>query len=314
MNDSTSGPLRTAPLPSDPTLQGHSPGQVDGPLRLALPRGRMANAVRELLADADAAARAMERGLRPELGLPGFAVKELKPRDVVRLLASGTRELGFVGADRVAEAGLELPLLLDTGLDPVRLALAAPKALLGSRGRLPRGRLRVATEYPRLVSAWGKAQGLAFEIVETHGATEVFPPEDADLIADVVQSGATLRANGLVEVATLMESTTRLFASKGLMEEVSRRERAERFALLLRAVLEARGRVLLELNVSWDDLERVVEVLPAMKRPTVSPLLGEVGCAVRAAVPRSALAELLPELIRRGGSDLLVSRLERVLP
>jgi len=280
-------------------------------LRLALPRGRMAAGLAHLIEEAGIPLQGRARALRPELGLAGFEVKELKPADVVELLRQGTRDLGFAGADRVAEAGIELPCLLDTGLDPVRLVAAAPAALLAS-GNLVGRRLRIATEYPNLARAWATSQGIEPVVVCTRGATEVFPPEDADLIVDVVQSGATLAANGLVEVDTLMRSTTRLYTSAEL--DGTKLEAAQRFALLLGSVLAARGRVLVELNVATERLAEVVEALPSMKGPTVADLAGGRGFAVKAAVPRADLVDLLPLLMKRGATDILVSKLERVLP
>ena len=308
-------------LPSTRGTDAGSPGTSGEPdtgalaerlsLRLALPRGRMATGLAQLLEEAGTPLRARTRALRPQLGLAGFEVKELKPADVVELLRQGTRDLGFAGADRIAEAGLELPCLLDTGLDPVRLVAAAPTALLAS-GSLAGRRLRIATEYPNLAAAWAQRQGIEPAIVCTRGATEVFPPEDADLIVDVVASGATLAANGLVELETLMASTTRLFTRAQLCGQ--RLESAQRFALLLGSVLAARGRVLVELNVAPERLGDVVDALPSMKGPTVADLAGGRGFAVKAAVPRADLVDLLPLLVALGATDILVSKLERVLP
>ncbi|MBI1382763.1 MAG: ATP phosphoribosyltransferase [Planctomycetaceae bacterium] len=289
-----------------------APGAAQLPgVRLALPRGRMAAGLAQLFEEAGIPLRTRGRALRPDLCLDGFEVKELKPADVVELLRQGTRDLGFAGADRVAEAGLELPCLLDTGLDPVRLVAAAPAALLAS-GSLAGRRLRIATEYPTLARGWAASMGIEPVLVCTRGATEVFPPEDADLIVDVVQSGATLAANGLVEIDTLMRSTTRLFANAGL--DGIGLEAAQRFALLLGSVLAARGRVLVELNVATERLAEVVDALPSMKGPTVADLAGGRGFAVKAAVPRADLVDLLPLLVARGATDILVSKLERVLP
>jgi len=302
---------RDADPPTQPgTREGGADPLVGPPLRLALPRGRMAAGLALLLEEAGTPLQSRNRALRPQLGLAGFEVKELKPADVVELLRQGTRDLGFAGADRVAEAGLDLPCLLDTGLDPVRLVAAAPAALCASVTLAGR-RLRVATEYPNLARAWAQSQGIEAAIVCTRGATEVFPPEDADLIVDVVASGATLAANGLVELDTLTASTTRLYTRAEL--DGPRLEAAQRFALLLGSVLAARGRVLVELNVGAERLVEVVDSLPSMRGPTVANLAGGRGFAVKAAVARADLVELLPLLVARGATDILVSKLERVL-
>ena len=131
--------------------------------------------------------------------------------------------------------------------------------------------------------------------MRSYGATEVFPPEDADLIVDNTATGSTLRANGLAILDTLMRSSTRLYASRPALDDPARRGPIEDLVLLLKSVLEARRRVMLELNVAEADFERVVSILPCMREPTVSRLHGEAGYAVRAAVPRTALPALLLE-------------------
>ena len=122
-------------------------------IRLALPKGSMEAGVSALLADAGIRIRATSRGYRPEISLPGFEVKILRPQNIVEMLAAGSRDIGFAGADWVAEVGGDLVELLDTGLDPVRLVEAAPIDLL-ENGRLPRRRLVVASEYERLTRDW----------------------------------------------------------------------------------------------------------------------------------------------------------------
>ncbi len=277
-------------------------------VRLGLPKGRMRDGVLEVLDEAGIRVRASDRGYRPSVPLPGFEAKVLKPQNIIEMLAHGSRDLGFAGADWVAELGVELVELLDTGLDPVRLVAAAPRELLVG-GALPARRLVVATEYTRLGKEWIDRRGLDATLVRSYGATEVFPPEDADLILDITATGETLRANGLAVVDELSRSSTRLYASPAAMDDPAKRERMETFALLVRSVIEARGRVLVEVNVTAEHLDAVVSVLPAMRQPTTSPLHGGEGYAVKAAVPRELLPQVIPELKRKGGTDVIVTRL-----
>jgi ATP phosphoribosyltransferase len=254
------------------------------------------------------------RAYRPVMTLAGFETKILKPQTIVEMLHHGTRDVGFAGADWVAEKGANLVEVLDLGLDPVRLVAAAPRELLID-GRLPQGRRWVvASEYEALTRAWLARQGLDADFVRSNGATEVFPPEDADFIVDNTSSGATLVANGLEIFDTLLRSSTRLWANPVAWEDPARRERIEHLAMLLRSVLDARGRVLLELNVGAADLDRLVAVLPCMKEPTVAPLHGGQGFAVKVAVPRRAVPELIPLIRRNGGSDILVLELAQIIP
>jgi ATP phosphoribosyltransferase len=282
-------------------------------LRLALPKGRMQQGVFQLLADAGVQVRVDERGYRPTLSLEGAEAKLLKPQNIIEMLHAGSRDVGFAGADWVQELGVELVDVLDLGLDPVRLVLAAPPSLL-VQGRLPPRPITVATEYVRLTQRWMEEHGVAGTVLRSYGATEVFPPEDADCIVDNSATGSTLRANGLEIVGEVMRSSTRLYANPGAMEDPAKRARIEDLVLLLRSVLDARSRIMIELNVSQEKLDAVVAVLPCMKKPTLARLHGEDGYAVKAAVPRRALAALIPELKARGGTDLVVYELAQIVP
>lgn len=281
--------------------------------RLALPKGRMEQGVLTLLADAGIGVRAGARGYRPEVSLRDTEAKMLKPQNIVDMLALGSRDAGFAGADWVAELQANVVELLDTELDAVQLVAAAPSALVAD-GRLPARRLVVATEYERLGREWISSRGLDAELIRSYGATEVFPPEDADVIVDNTATGATLEANGLTVVDVLMRSSTRFYASPAALADSGRRRRIEDLVLLLRSVLEARRRVMLEVNASAECLDAVVSALPAMRRPTVAPLFGAAGYAVKAAVPRCDLPRVIPAVKAAGGTDLVVSAVAQIVP
>jgi ATP phosphoribosyltransferase len=282
-------------------------------LRMGLPKGRMERAVLELLGDAGVRVTPTARGYRPHVHLDATEVKVLKPQNIVEMLLLGSRDVGFAGADWVAELSAGVVEVLDTGLDPVDIVAAVPEALLVN-GRLPSRHLVVASEYECVARQWIAARGLDAECVRSFGATEVFPPEDSDVIVDCAATGATLRANGLVIVDTLLRSSTRLYASPAAWQQPGKRQRIEDMALLLSSVLEARRRVMVEVNASADCLDRVVAVLPSMRRPTVSPLYGNGSYAVKAAVPREALPRVIPALKAAGGTDVIVSTLAQIVP
>ena len=145
-----------------------------------------------LLQDAGVAFQKDDRGYRPRVALPDTETKLLKPQNVVEMLHAGTRDVGFAGADWVAELQADLVEVVDTGMDPVRVVAAAPRELL-VEGRLPRRPLVVASEYEALTRAWVQAQGIDATFVRSYGATEVFPPEDADLIVDNTATGSTMK-------------------------------------------------------------------------------------------------------------------------
>lgn len=296
------------------TLPERDPATV---VRLGLPKGRMEAGVRQLLADAGVRVAAEARAYRPSLSLPGFATKLLKPQNLVGMLAAGSRDIGFAGADWVAELGAEVVELLDTGLDPVRLVVAAPNDLLRD-GRLPErpaGRsLVLVSEYERLARRWLAERAPTAFFVRAYGATEVFPPEDADAILDNTATGATLAANGLAIVDEVMRSTTRLYANPRALDDAGKRSRIDGLVLCMRAALAARARAMVDLNVAEQDLSRVVGVLPCMREPTVASLHRGSGYAVRAAVPRADLPRLLPLLKAAGATDLVVSSCEQIVP
>jgi ATP phosphoribosyltransferase-like protein len=171
----------------------------------------------------------------------------------------------------------------------------------------------VASEYQRLTRDWLERRGYKATVVRSYGATEVFPPEDADCIVDNTATGETLRANGLVVVDLLMRSSTRLYANPQALENPVKRERIERLVLLLRSVLDARQRVMLEVNVPAERLSAVIAVLPSMREPTMSPLHGEQGFALKAAVPRADLPRVIPEIKARGGTDIVVTALAQIV-
>jgi ATP phosphoribosyltransferase len=287
--------------------------QSNTAFRLGLPKGRMEPGVLTLLGDAGIRVRPGARGYRPEVSLPDTEAKMLKPQNIVEMLALGSRDAGFAGADWVAELRADLVELVDTGLDPVEVVAAAPRALLDG-GRLPARRLVVATEYERLGRDWIAARGLDAEVIRSYGATEVFPPEDADVIVDNTATGATLEANDLAVVEVLMRSSTRFYASPVALADPARCRRIEDLVLLLNSVLEARRRVMLEVNASAECLEAVVAALPAMRQATVAPLFGSGGYAVKAAVLRDRLPLVIPAVKAAGGTDLAVSTLAQIVP
>lgn len=283
------------------------------PLRLALPKGRMEAGVLALLDEAGIRVTATARGYRPAVSLPQTEAKTLKPQNIVEMLTVGSRDVGFTGADWVAELDGRLVEVLDTGLDPVDVVAAAPTELLDG-GQLPRRHLVVASEYQRLAGQWVERSELDAELVRSYGATEVFPPEDADVIVDNRATGATLEASRLTVVDVLMHSSTRLYASSAAWNDPARRERIDALCLLINSVLAARSRVMVEVNASAATLAAVVGVLPCMRQATVAPLYGDGGFAVRAAVPKQLLPQVIPAVKAAGATDVVVSSLSQIVP
>ncbi len=290
-----------------------SPNLDAGTLRIALPKGRMQAEVFALLDAAGLSVRMGSRAYRPTIAAGRFDAKILKPQNIIEMLVAGSRDIGFAGADWVGEIGADLVELLDTGLDPVRLVTAAPDELLVD-GALPAQLLRVATEYPRTAARWIAESGIEARVVRSFGATEVFPPDDADVIIDNTATGATLAANGLTIIATVATSSTRLYANPATLEDTARRAAVEGMVMLLRSVLDARQRVMIELNVAAPQLEAVCALLPCMREPTIATLHDNAGFAVKAAVARDILPALVPRIKLAGGSDIVISPIAQIVP
>lgn len=283
------------------------------PFLLGLPKGRMESSVLKLLSEAGIRVEGSERGYRPSISLPDTAAKTMKPQNIIEMLSLGRRDAGFAGADWVKELHADVVEVLDTGCDRVQLVAAIPAELV-SDGKLPDQRLTVCSEYERIARSWIRRQSIEAEFVRSYGATEVFPPEDADLIIDNVATGATLKANGLVIYDTIMQSSTRLFASRAAMRDPAKRERIDALRLVLESVIQARLRVMLEINASPEKLDRLVSLLPCMREATIAPLFGDSGFAIRAAVPRDELPRILPALKDAGGTDIVVSSIAQIVP
>jgi len=281
-------------------------------LRLAIPKGRMFAGVERLLEDAGISLRTSARDYRPFIAGGLIEAKILKPQNLIEMLDLGTRDIGFAGADWVQELDTDIVELLDTGLDQVRMVVAAPRRIL-ENGELPNRTLTVASEYVQLTEAWQERAGRQDKFVKSFGSTEVFPPEDADYIIDIAATGATLTANNLVVVEELNVSSTRLYASRKAMADSSKAKRITDFCLVLEAVIEARGRVMLEANVPTDRMEAVMAIFPAMKQPTISTLSDRAGYAVKAAVKKSIVLELIPALKQAGASDIIITNLAKVV-
>jgi len=288
------------------------PAEPEKVLMFAVPKGNMEGEIHQLLADAGLKLTITSRGYRPAISHPGIDVKLLKPRNVVQMVELGSRDIGFTGHDLIHELGIKgVECVLDTGLSPVRIVIAAPSDFIvdGELKKIDRP-YRIATEYESLTSAWMKERGIAYQIVKSRGATEVFPPEDADLIVDNTATGSTLRANNLHIVDTILTSTTGLYANSASMKDPKKRAIIEHMVTMMKAVLLARAHMLVEFHVHGESLQKLLAVLPAMKQPTVTQLHNEHGHTVFSV--KTAAQKNLGDLVRiikeNGGSDIIVTK------
>ncbi|MEM1055895.1 MAG: ATP phosphoribosyltransferase [Bacteroidota bacterium] len=281
-------------------------------LKLVLPKGRIQTAVQAALAECGITLSGAERTYRPSVNVPGVQVKLLKSQNIPPLLALGQHDIGFAGADWVQEQNSDVIELLDLGFDPVRIVAAIPED--HDWDEIRTRPIIAVSEYRQLTTRWLESLGADFTFVRSYGATEVFPPEDADLVVDNTATGATLRANRLQIVETILRSTTRFYAYPKALEDAEKRESIENLLVLLRGVLASRERVLLEMNAPPEALDAIVDLLPAMKSPTVAKLHQEDGYSVRAAVPIASVRTLIPKLLAAGATDLLELPIRKIVP
>jgi ATP phosphoribosyltransferase len=279
-------------------------------LKVLIPKGRIFDNVSRLFSEAGFPISLSNRTYRPVLGVDWLDVKVMKPQNVGDLLEIGSHDAGFTGIDWIQESAVNIVEVLDLGFDKVRIVAAVPKdyddKILQSK------KLVVATEYVNIAEKWLKKSGYQYHILRTYGATEVFPPDDADMIIDNTSTGQTLKDNGLKIIGTLLESSTRFVASHFAMDNAEKRSRIEELAMLFRAVLDGRDRVMLEMNIPKEQFESLA-VLPAMRSPTVAELLGDAGFAVKIAVKKSEVVDLIPKLKKLGALDIVEYDLRKVV-
>eukprot|EP00475_Leptophrys_vorax_P003293 TRINITY_DN1192_c0_g1_i2.p1 TRINITY_DN1192_c0_g1~~TRINITY_DN1192_c0_g1_i2.p1 ORF type:complete len:278 (+),score=89.03 TRINITY_DN1192_c0_g1_i2:178-1011(+) len=276
----------------------------------------MQDGVFKLLEEAGMPVKLGAREYRPTLGSNGkFDVKLLKPQNIIEMICSGTRDVGFAGHDWVQNLGLDESLveLLDTKMDPVSIVVAGKSKSLLDDAIAKSTHIVIASEYEKLTVDWIKAKGLNATFVKSFGATECFPPEDADIIVDNTATGSTLKANGLEILDTIAKSTTRLYCSKTAYADPDKRKALDDLVVLINSVLLARKKALVEFNVENQYLEPILPNLPSMRAPTVSQLHGGAGYSIRIAVDRDAISELLPRLKSLGATDIMVTSARQIV-
>jgi ATP phosphoribosyltransferase len=278
---------------------------------MVIPKGRIHNGVVQLLTDAGFVLRENDRHYVPAVNDPELQVKIMKPQNIAQLVELGSHDCGFTGRDWIVETEAHVEELMDLHLDPVSIVAAVPAGV--SIDELRQRRIVVASEYEHISRRFLSEQGFDFILLRTYGATEAFPPEDADMIIDNTATGQTLREHGLRIIATIMESSTRFIANPQAMRDEEKRDKLEELVMLFTAALNARERVMLEMNVPAERLEAVVRQLPCMRAPTVSQLYGEQGYAVKAAVRRAEIVRLIPMLKKMGATDILEYELKKVI-
>jgi len=290
-------------------------------LRLVLPKGSLERATLELFEAADLTVRrSSDVDYRASIDDPRIAdVRILRPQEIPTYVAEGLYDLGVTGRDWIEETASDVVSLGELRYSknterPFSIVLAvADDAPWKTVEDLPDG-VRVSTEYPELARRYLAGRGVRAEVRLSYGATEAKVPDVADAVVEGTETGRALRAAGLRVVDTVLTSYTELIANPSAAADPAKRHAMGQLQTLLDGALEARGRVLLKCNVPGASLDRVIELLPSMKAPTVSQLHRSDGYAVETVVAKSGVNVLIPELRDAGATDILELPLSKIVP
>ncbi|HXH57841.1 ATP phosphoribosyltransferase [Iamia sp.] len=289
-------------------------------LHLVLPKGSLERATLELFEAADlAVSRSSTVDYRATIDDPRIAeVRILRPQEIPRYVADGLFDIGITGRDWIEETDSKVETLgplhySKATARPVTIVLAVPAdSPVSSVDDLTNG-VRVASEYPELTRRYFAARGIEAEISLSYGATEAKVPDIVDAIVDLTETGRALRAAGLKVIGEILTSHTELIANPSALAEPAKAHAMAQLKTLLDGALEARGKVLVKLNVGVDDLDAVIDILPSMKAPTVSALHRGGGFAVETVVPKAQINVLIPALRDAGATDILELALAKIV-
>jgi len=286
-------------------------------LKVLLAKGRIYESVYSLLSDVGISIHLPERTYFPTTNQKDLAFQVVKPQITSLLLAQNKADVGFSGKDWVYENGVQdkVEEIMDLGFDGVRIVAAIPETK--DLDTLLKAPVTIATEYQTLSKKWIDEKKVNGTIFRTWGTSEGFVQDNDDALAQILidntSTGSSLKANRLKIVDTLMESSTRMYASKEALKDPEKKQKIMELKMLFEAVLNARSRVMLEMNVSKEKFDSLINGIPSMKSPTVSPLFGDNGYAVKIAVKKSEVPTLLPKLQSLGATDILEYELRKVM-
>ncbi len=286
-------------------------------LKILLAKGRIYESVYELLSDVGISLYLPDRTYFPITNQDDLAFQVVKPQIVSNLLAGNKADVGFSGKDWVYENEVQdqVEEIMDLGFDPVRIVAAIPESF--DFQQIISKPVTIATEYQTLSRRWVSERKIDGTLFRTWGTSEGFVQDNEDSIAQILidntSTGSSLRANNLKIVDTLMESSTRMYASKQALADPEKKQKIMELKMLFETVLAARSRVMLEMNVSEEKFDALVKGLPSMRSPTVSPLFGGNGYAIKIAVKKAEVPTLLPKLQSLGATDIVEYELRKVM-
>ncbi|HEV8397448.1 MAG TPA: ATP phosphoribosyltransferase [Vicinamibacterales bacterium] len=292
-------------------------------LKLGLPKGSLQDATIQLFARAGFNIYVNTRSYFPSIDDPEIECMLIRAQEMARYVSTGMLDAGLTGLDWIAEheAGDGVTGVIEPIADliyakqsfgKVRWVLAAPE---DSDIRSPKdceGKT-IATELVRATKAYFTRHGVNVKVEFSWGATEVKPPMLADAIVEVTETGSSLRANRLRIIDTLMESNTQLIANKTALGDPWKKQKLDNIALLLKAAIEAQGKVGIMLNVRKADLDKVLALLPALQRPTISSLSDDEWVAVNTIIEERTVRDLIPRVKAAGGQGIVEYPLNKIV-
>ena len=289
-------------------------------LRLVLPKGSLEKATLTVFDEADLAVRrASDVDYKATVDDPRIdSVRILRPQEIPRYVAEGLFDLGITGRDWIEETGSEVVSLGELHYSkatarPVSIVLAVAAGDAAQSVADLHDGVRVATEYPELTRRFLQKHGIDADIRVSYGATEAKVPEIVDAVVELTETGRALRAAGLRIIETILVSHTELIANPTAYEDADKRHAMHQIQTLLQGTLEARGRVLVKLNVGAAELDGVIALLPALRSPTVSKLFGTDAYAVETVVPKDRINTLIPALKDGGATDIIELPISKIV-
>ena len=287
-------------------------------LKLGLPKGSLQESTFHLFAKAGYKISSTSRSYFPNIDDPEMKALLIRAQEMSRYVEDGTLDVGMTGRDWVLENGSKVQEVAEliyakAGLRPVRWVLAAPanspiKSVKDLQGK------KIATELVNVSKNYLKKNGVEAYVEFSWGATEAKPPELADAIIEVTETGSSLRANNLVILETIMESNTVVIANQSAWKDPWKKKKIEDMVLLLKGALAAEEKVGLKLNVRRKDLDKVLKVLPALNSPTVADLQDKAWVDVDTVVDEKIVRSIVPKLKDAGAEGIVEYPLNKVIP
>ncbi|MDD4169291.1 MAG: ATP phosphoribosyltransferase [Desulfotomaculaceae bacterium] len=287
-------------------------------LRLGLPKGSLQEATFKLFKQAGYVINVRSRSYFPVVNDPELEVMLMRAQEIPRYVSEGVLDAGLSGLDWIMENEADVVEVADlmyakNTRNPIRLVIAVDNDSGIEKVSDLNGK-RIATELVCVTRKFLQENKVEALIEYSWGATEVKVPHLVDAIADITETGSSLKANNLKIIATILESTTKLHANRSSWEDPWKRQKLQDMAVLLQGALRARNKVGMKMNVPGDMLDTILDILPAMKQPTISQLVHSDWVAVEVVLEESQVRDLIPALKGAGAQDIIEYPLTKVIP